>query len=186
MMAVKETKLTDISEIREAIEIKAAELAINRGIMSEDIEYLASCIDNIESTAKTSSTQTSEQDINFHRKIAEMSGNSFLTSFIFALSSFSSRYILISWDEVNNQEIQELLSSHRSIIQHLKSENINLVRTEIINHYRIADKIINHHINGEADTKDSLEYLLQKIYAKGYTTDEIYSKLERFSSNNDE
>lgn len=178
MMAVKETKLTDISEIREALEIKASELAITRGISDKDISYLSTCIENMETTAKTSSTQTTEYDINFHRKIAEMSGNSFLTSFIFALSSFSSRYILISWDKVDSDEIQELLTSHRNIVHYLKKKNIDLARTEIINHYQIADKIINHHVSNEEINKDPFEPLLQKFYAKGYTTAEIYARIE--------
>lgn len=184
MMAVRETKLTDISEIREAIEIKASELSIKRGINTKDIDYLTACLDNIEAASKVSSTQATQHDINFHRKIAEMSGNNFLTSFIFALSSFSSRYILISWDKVNHQETQELLTSHRNIIQALKLENTAFVQTEIINHYRIANRIINHHTNEKENSKDPSEQLLQKLYAKGYTSEEIFSKLEKLLPSN--
>ena len=177
MMAVKNIKLTDISEIREALEIKAAELAIKRGITSNDIDFLKKSITDMESDSKASPKQTTEHDINFHRKIAELSGNNFLTSFIFALSSFSSRYILISWDTVSDMEIKKLLNTHRKIIYFLEGEKISEVKNEIINHYHNADEIISRHIDDSNNPKNSAEYLLEKLYADGFTTDEICAKL---------
>lgn len=174
IMAVKDIKLTDISEIREPLEIKAAELAIKKGINSDDIAYLENTINNMESNAQTSPERTTEYDIEFHRKIAELSGNNFLTSFIYALSNFSSRYILISWDKVNDTEIKRLLYTHRKIIKHLCNGEILEVKNEITNHYYIADEMINRHID---DSKSSAKYLLEKLYADGFTTEEICAKL---------
>ena len=174
IMAVKDIKLTDISEIREALEIKAAELAIKRGIPPEDIDYLENTIIKMKSNSQTSPERTTEHDIDFHRKIAELSGNNFLTSFIYALSNFSSRYILISWDKVNDSEIKKLLDTHQKIVYHLRKGEIPEVKNEITNHYYIAAEIIHHHVN---DSKNSAEYLLEKLYADGSTTEEICAKL---------
>ncbi len=177
MMAIKGITLTDISEIREALEVKASELAIKRGIEMIDISYLQNCIDDMEVASKINPTQAIEHDIDFHRKIAEMSGNNFLTSFIYALSDFSTRYILISWDEVDENEIQELLVTHRKIINFLENRDTTQVVNEIINHYRIADTIINNHVNKKDSHKRSAEHLLEKLYAEGFTTEQIYAKL---------
>lgn len=177
MMALKNIQFTDISEIREALEVKAAELAIKRGISADSISYLKNCIDNMESASKTNPTLATEHDINFHRKIAEISGNEFLSSFIIALSDFSNRYILISWDEIYDDEIQKLLETHRKIIQHLENSETSPVIDEIINHYRIADDIIKHHKDKKNNPMLSAEQLLAKLYAEGFTTEQIYSKL---------
>lgn len=182
MMAIKGIKLTDISEIREALEVKASELAIKRGIKIDDISYLKNCINDMEAASKKEPSQAIEHDINFHRKIAEISGNEFLTSFIFALSDFSTRYILISWDEVDDNEIQELLITHRRIIDFLENSDITQVVNEIIKHYRIADNIISNHIDKKKSAKYSVEYLLEKLYAEGFTTEQIYAKLSDSTS----
>lgn len=183
MMAIKNIKFTDISEIREALEVKAAELAIKREITSYDISYLKKCIDDMESISKIDSSQATEYDIKFHRKIASLSGNEFLNSFILALSDFSTRYILISWDEVDTEEIQRLLQTHRQIIKFLEVKDSKRVVNEIINHYRIADEIINHHTDTMEISRHPAEYLLKKLYAEGFTSDEIYSRLTNLTNN---
>lgn len=183
MMAIKNIKFTDISEIREALEVKAAELAIKRGITSYDISYLKKCIDDMESIYKIDSSQATENDIKFHRKIASLSGNEFLNSFILALSDFSTRYILISWNEVDTEEAQRLLQTHRQIINFLEVKDTKQVVNEIINHYRIADEIINNHTDKMEISKHPAEYLLEKLYAEGFTSDQIYSKLTDLTNN---
>lgn len=48
---------------------------------------------------------------------------------------------------------------------------------ELINHYRIADNIITNHINMNDHHKRSAEHLLEKLYAEGFTTEQIHAKL---------
>lgn len=163
---------TDISEIREALEIKAAQLAIQKTIPSEDISFLEHCIEQMKTYSRTDSSQVPEYDIEFHKKIAELSGNPFLINFVLALSDFSNKYILISWDKVDDGEITELLETHRNIIYYLKTENSSAVTTEVSRHYHIADNIIKNH-----QPKEDLKQLLDQLYQKGFTADEIRKQL---------
>lgn len=180
MMAIKNIKLTDISQIREALEVKAAELAIKRGITQDNISYLNECIDNMESISRTDPPQATEHDIAFHRKVAELSGNEFLTSFIMALSEFSNRYILISWDNVDSDERQKLIETHRNIIKHLETGDKTNAIEEITRHYGIADDIIKHHMDAQNNPRQSAEQLLEMLYAEGFTTEQIYAKLSDY------
>ena len=88
-MATTQIQFTDISEIREALEVKAAQLAIHNHITDDSFHYLS----DYEKKMKLADTSISQKyDIDFHRKIAELSGNSFLICFIEALSQFSDRF----------------------------------------------------------------------------------------------
>ena len=89
IMATTPIQFTDISEIREALEVKAAQLAIHNHITDDSFHYLSDCVEKMK-LADTSISQ--KYDIDFHRKIAELSGNPFLICFIEALSQFSDRF----------------------------------------------------------------------------------------------
>ena len=163
IMSLKDIHFTDISDIREALDIKAAELAIVHGIATEDFEYLQNCINKM------------VFDTLFHKKIAELSQNEFIKSFIFTLSSFSNKYILISWDKIKDNEAHNLFRIHREILYYLKVEDINEVTRKIKEHYKIADSIINAHIETEKNT--NVDALVSQLLAMGYTNDQICSEL---------
>lgn len=172
IMTLYNVTLTDISEIREALEMKAVQLAIQTGISSEAISFLEHCMEQMEQYSQTDSSQVPKYDIEFHKKIAELSGNPFLINFILALSDFSNKYILVSWDKVEDSEITKLLETHRKIIYYLETKNISSVTTEISNHYQIADNIIKNH-----PPKADLNQLLEQLYQKGFTPEEIQKQL---------
>lgn len=176
MMAIKPTTLTDISQVREAIEVKSVELAINCGVNHEDISYLEQCIDQIQTNAKNHTEEITKYDINFHRKLAQMSGNEFLKNFIIALSDFANRYILISWNSVTEKEKEELIRSHLQIIHHLKELNLENTINEIRNHYVIANKIIKNHSTLHDEIRRSNINLLDRLYSEGFTDEQIYAK----------
>lgn len=176
IMAVKEVKHTDISEIREALETKAAELAIKRGIKSEDISELNSYVVEMEISAQENPVNAIEFDVKFHRKIAEMSHNELLTNVIYSLSSFSANYILVSWEKVTKNEMKELLATHKKIISLLKKGDSEQAIKEIINHYRIADRIINNHISVN-NFEDSSKIIMDKLLSDGFSAEQIYSQL---------
>ena len=176
IMAINDITFTDISEIREALEIKSAQLAIQHNNISEKVIcYLNECITNIEHFAKIDSHQVTICDINFHRKIAELSDNQFLINFVLALSDFSNQYILISWDDVETEEINRLLKTHKKIIEYLEKHDITSVTNEIVNHYHIADDIIQKHQKKNYD--ETAEQLLKHLLKSGFTSEEIYNKL---------
>ena len=176
IMAVKEVKTTDISEIREALETKAAELAIKRGIKPEDISELKSYVEKMEKAAHENPVSAIEYDVKFHRKIAEMSHNDFLTNVIYSLSSFSKNYILISWEKVTKSKMEELLDTHNKIIFLLEKGDSKQAIQEIINHYRIADQIINKNIS-ENSFEDSSKKIMDRLLSDGFSAEQIYSQL---------
>ena len=173
IMAVKEVKHTDISEIREALETKAAELAIKRGIKSEDISELNSFVMKMEMAAQENPVNAIEYDVKFHRKIAEMSHNEFLTNVIYSLSSFSTNYILISWESVTKNEMRELLITHKKIIFSLEKGDSEQAIKETINHYRIPDQIINSKDSFENSSKS----IMDKLLSDGFSAEQIYTQL---------
>ncbi|MBE5063001.1 FadR family transcriptional regulator [Lachnospiraceae bacterium DSM 108991] len=185
IMSIKNIQFTDISNIREALEIKAAELSLTSGISQQDIEYLENCIDNMEESTNIMPEKSFEYDILFHRKIAELSRNEFINSFILALSSFSNKYILVSWDKVRSNEAYDLFKIHREILCYLKDHNIDRVIDKIKEHYKIADNIITNHIQFEKKSKDKAENILEQLLSKGYTSNQIVSGLSNLINDAD-
>ena len=175
IMAVKKIEHTDISEIREALETKAAELAIKRNIQPKDISELKSYVMKMETAAQKSPIDAIEYDIELHRKIAEMSCNELLTNVIYSLSNFSTHYILVSWEKINKEEIRELLNSHRKIVSLLEKGDSEQTVKEVINHYRIADQIIKNHTpkNNFEDSKS----IIDKLLSDGFSSEQIYNQL---------
>lgn len=175
IIATTPIRFTDISEIREALEIKAAQLAIRNHISKKSIEDLSLCIDRMEESSSPVSTsnisEATTHDINFHQQIAKLSGNPFLISFIEALSQFSDHYILVSWNDIAPDQVAKLINSHRNIVQCLEDEDTESAAQEIIRHYRIADDII------KARKKQSIEEILDKLYSEGFSDEQILSKL---------
>lgn len=178
LMTIYSVTLTDISEIREALEVKAAQLAIQHTIDAESITYLKDLISEMEKFSRTDSALVTESDTKFHRKIAELSRNPFLINFVLALSDFSNKYILISWADVTSDEISELLITHKKIVDYLETQNISAVTSEIANHYHIADCIIKNH-QKKNNSKEAVERLLEQLYETGYSTEEIFQKLSK-------
>ena len=176
IMSLKDIQFTDISNIREALDIKAAELAIVRRIATEDFEYLQNCIDKMV-TFSNNPEKVIEFDTLFHKKIAELSQNEFIKSFILTLSSFSNKYTLISWDKVKDNEAHNLFWIHREILYYLRAEDINEVTRKIKEHYRIADSIINAHIETVRNKNTNVDTLISQLLAMGYTNDQICSEL---------
>lgn len=177
IMLTTPVHFTDISEIREALEIKAAELAIRNHISEKSIKYLSECVNSMEEVSMSDTSQVAKYDLDFHKKIAELSSNPFLINFIEALSQFSDRYILISWKDISKNQIAQLIASHREIVHFLEKEDTKKVTEVIINHYRIADDIIRSANSVNITEKQSIEEILKKLYAEGFNNKQILSKL---------
>lgn len=177
IMLTTPVNFSDISEIREALEVKAAELAIRNHISADSIAYLSQCVDDMEKASVSDASQVTKYDLNFHRKIAELSMNPFLINFIEALSQFSDNYILISWNEISQDQMKQLFVSHREIVQFLEKADTKEVTEAIINHYHIADNIIRSANSVDVTEKHSIEELLKKLYAEGLSNEQILNKL---------
>ena len=127
----------------------------------------------MEMAAQENPVNAIEYDVKFHRKIAEMSHNEFLTNVIYSLSSFSTNYILISWESVTKNEMRELLITHKKIIFSLEKGDSEQAIKEIINHYRIADQIINSKDSFENSSKS----IMDKLLSDGFSAEQIYTQL---------
>lgn len=165
-------QFTDISEIREALELKAIQLAIYRHVSEDSLQYLDNCVEQMKLADTSASSQ--KHDIDFHKKIAELSGNPFFISFINAFSQFSDRYILVSWNDITTKQKEELIICHRAIVQYLREEKAEEALKEITRHYQLADDIIQ---SENSNTKKSIEKILDRLYSEGFDDEQILRKL---------
>ncbi len=131
----------DISDIREALELKILLSIQNQDISIDDIEDLKKYVYNMEYEINPE-----ENDQKFHMKLASMSNNSLMRFVSTALlSRVSKNYILIPWDSINNEEKEKLINSHKDIINWISEKTPNIIATNPISeHYTLADKIINN------------------------------------------
>lgn len=183
IISLKDIQFSDISNVREALESKAAELAITHGISLEDMEYLQNCIDKIESSLTTNPEKTIEFDMLFHKKIAELSQNEFIKSFILGLSSFSNKYIFISWDKVENHQACNLLQIHKEIIYYLKNNDTKGTINAIKEHYKMTDTIISSNTDFSESESTDIDTLVRRLLSMGYTNDQICSNLYNLIGN---
>lgn len=177
IMATTPIQFTDISEIREALEMKAVQLAIRNHITTDSLRHLYDCVEHMKLADTSNIAQ--KYDIDFHQKIAKLSGNPFLINFIEALSQFSDRYILISWNDITSRQKENLITSHNNIIQYLQEGKTDEAQKGIVNHYKLADSIIQSTTNHS--TRQSIEKILSKLYSEGFNDEQILSRLSSLS-----
>lgn len=128
----------DISDIREALELKALFLIQHMHVNDATLHFLNQCIDEMQYKEKAI-----QADIKFHQKIAELSGNSLIISITNALSKVSETYILIPWKDMTTTETNMLIKAHREIIYALQNKTTFISENAISCHYNLADRIIN-------------------------------------------
>lgn len=131
----------DISDIREILELKTLLLLQRQDIKSDDINCLEEYVNNMENNINPE-----ENDQKFHMKLSAMTNNSLMRFVSSALlSRVSKNYILIPWDDINSEEKEALIKSHREIIEWISKDSSDSVIKDnpISDHYKIADAIIN-------------------------------------------
>lgn len=169
LLILKPISSIEISQIREALELKSIELI--KKATKEDIEFLNQCIKQM----KINSATAIEWDVKFHTKLAEMSNNTFINIFIQALSKFSNMYILISWNKILEKEKKELINIHQEIVNFVENNDIHTCKKKLIEHYDITSKILKN--SSISQEKSSIQQILSSLLKEGYTEEDIYQVL---------
>lgn len=141
MLDMQNFTYKEISEIREALELKTFLLIQeNSSISSNDLQFLKYCTRQMNVTSNAI-----QADLDFHNRLAKLSGNSLIYSITNALSKISQEYILIPWNDINEEETNTLIQSHINIIDALATPNkYPIIATNPISeHYKLADCLIN-------------------------------------------
>lgn len=80
---------------------------------------------------------------------------------------------------ITSKQKENLITSHNNIIQYLQEGKTDEAQKEIVNHYKLADSIIQSTTNHS--TRQSIEKILSKLYSEGFNDEQILSRLSSFS-----
>ncbi len=138
--SLKNATYMDLIELREALELRTVELAVERG-KDSDIQAIVDYINSVNPEDKNYSII----DYNFHSKIAELSKNLLLSNFI------ESYYDLIrELGEKSNKDIerrQEIIKEHKALITAIANRNKLEAREALRFHLRkVRDTISKNNV----------------------------------------
>lgn len=168
----------DISNIREGLELKTFLLIQNSNISKADLDLLNSYIDNMEN-----GISPVENDINFHLKLSELSNNNLIHRISLALSRISEKYILVPWENMNEEDKSQLIKSHKEIVNTLNTPTGNIISDNpITRHYELADNIVNKTCNIHDDIIGQKS--LNDLINSGMTEDQICNIIKRLRTQN--
>ncbi|WP_040213966.1 FadR/GntR family transcriptional regulator [Clostridium polynesiense] len=133
--SLKDATYMDLIEVREALELRTVELAIERA-RDEEIIKIKDYLNSINIDDKNYNIM----DYNFHLKIAELSKNILLINFI------DNYYGLIEeLGEKSNKKAerkQEIIDEHKSLINAIYSRNVKMAKEALTYHLRKVREII--------------------------------------------
>ncbi|MGN0180970.1 MAG: FadR/GntR family transcriptional regulator [Candidatus Ornithomonoglobus sp.] len=162
MLMLKQYSQEDISQLREAIDLKAFELACVYQTESDIAllkQYLYQMKNNIDLKGN---------DMYFHQKIIEMSKNPLLVVITEALIKNAQEYILISWENILPENKEKLMGIHFDICNCLENNDVQAGKKLISEHYTLASTMF---VNNK-------ELLLNKIKKTELSEEQLKDILE--------
>lgn len=161
----------DISEVREALELKVITLIQKNGCSQEDINYLQSCIDEMERQGENAV----RADQNFHHKLANLSGNHLIVAISNALARAIQKYIEKYWCDISNEPSQtrnDLLESHKGILQLITDKKtIQIHKNPIMDHYTLSMNVISPTKSPEPQVAGT--YAIYDLINNGWSSEDI-------------
>ena len=171
----------DISDIREALEIKSLLLIQQRQISNNDKKKFVECIEKMKN--KDSAIAA---DYEFHKLMSKLSGNQLIVDILAALSNVNQKYIEFPWNTIDHDETNELIYKHEQIVKALDKKESIIKENSISNHYAYVNKIMEErHIL--FSKPELLKKSIPELINLGYTMEEIVglAKEIKDSINND-
>lgn len=166
----------DISDIREALEIKTLLLIYEKSIPDSDKDFLLDCIENMKK--KNSALQA---DKDFHNKLAELSGNHLIKEILYALSTISQKYMEGPWAVMDDKEIKILVDKHKDIVFSFEEKKDIVKKNSISEHYRFANEIMKKN-NMLLSNPELIDKSISELMDMGYTTNEIINLTKQLKS----
>jgi GntR family transcriptional repressor for pyruvate dehydrogenase complex len=133
VLAMEESDFYSLVETRVTLEIKAASLAAQNRT-PEDIIAITKALDNYENKLHDSK-KAIEEDLLFHLKIAEASGNTVLKSLMLIITPD----IIKKYAELNicdDPKTFQAIQDHRVILEHIKNQDSDAVEQAMSNHLK--------------------------------------------------
>ena len=126
----QDSSVLELFEVRRILEPSAAALAAAR-ITSEDVARLRGLVTDV--GKHTSIDDLVSHDMQFHRLISELSGNSYLASLVDGLSGKTLRARV--WRGLTQEHaVERTLAEHHAIVDALASGDTELVRSQVTVH----------------------------------------------------
>ena len=126
----QDSSVLELFEVRRILEPSAAALAAAR-ITSEDVARLRGLVTDV--GEHTSIDDLVSHDMQFHRLISELSGNSYLASLVDGLSGKTLRARV--WRGLTQEHaVERTLAEHHAIVDALASGDVELVRSQVTVH----------------------------------------------------
>ncbi len=126
----QDASVLDLFEVRRILEPEAAALAAVR-ITPADVAHLRTLLSQVD--GGTSVDDLVAHDVVFHRSIAELSGNAYLTRLLDTLSSRTLRARV--WRGLSEGgSVERTLTEHRAIVDALEAGDADLVRAQVVVH----------------------------------------------------
>ena len=139
-----QNSITEIIEVRTALEVLAIELAIDRA-SDEAIELVAEAMEGLREVIDKGE-RWAEAGTRFHSCIAEITGNTFLVDAIKSLNETITRYK----NALNNAETRMgiYIEEHQNILDALRARDKKAAAKAVRNHMKITErdvlKLVNH------------------------------------------
>lgn len=168
----------DIREVREALEIKELDLVIEQGASEELLKSLEEQVKTMLSYRMRDITTEDEAeelvltDIEFHRLLAQGSGNLFIRAFNIAMNEYHTGDRKQKPETVRQRVTDELLDTHEKILKAIQNEDMKKGVEAVREHYAIGDRIV---ASGEGDPV--LQSTIQDLQKRGFSREQIMSKL---------
>lgn len=141
MFLLKQTDGGQLSDIRAALELKAAELAVNR-ITGREIEELEKIV--VKMASANDEKTAADLDRILHYTVARASGNSILIQILSSMSVLIDDFIKdIRTSILKDQKNRDrLIKIHMDIVDALKSADVGAVREAFSQHGRIIEEYL--------------------------------------------
>lgn len=166
----------DISDIREALEIKTLLLIHEKSILDTEKKFLLECIENMKK--KNSALQA---DRDFHNKLAELSGNQLIKEIVYALSTISQKYMEGPWTVMDDEEIKILVDKHKDIVDSFEEKKDIIKENSISGHYKFANEIMEKN-NILFSNPELIDKSITELIDMGYTTNEIINLTKQINA----
>lgn len=128
-------EVEELFELREALEVKAAELAAQR-ISDAEIDQISRLLDRTDDAIQRKKYRQYPWDLDFHKQIARCTKNRYLEENI---CDTNIHLLLIrhkSGTEIGRAE--KALQEHRKIFKALKKRDVNLAKASMEEHIRLS------------------------------------------------
>lgn len=172
----------DISDVREALELKVVALIQKETCLESELEYLQNCVN----TMKLGGSDAVIADQNFHDKLAKMSGNQLIMAITDAIGRYTKRYMEEYWsidEKPHGTAKASLTEAHQEVLDIIISKKaIKINDNPITRHYKLSCELISPTLSVESTVASELT--IGDLIKRGWSSDKIAELAKSLEHNN--